>query len=164
MTWCVVFTKPQKETFAQQRLNEQGFTTYLPESQVEKIIRHQRKVISQPHFPRYLFIQCNPHFEAKQHVIKNTPGISAMLKVGEQLIRVSNDVIRALQVTLEELNKNYQFMFTAGDVVEILEGPFKNQTAIFLTDDAEQRAVLLIEFIMQTVTKISINKTSLKKR
>ena len=161
--WHLIFTKPQKEMFAEARLNEQGFTTYLPQLRVEKIVRQQRKIMTQPYFPRYMFILHDRHFEKQQHVIKNTPGISAIQKIGEHLISVGEDIITSLQDILGELNNSYQSAFKPGEVVEILEGPFKNHTAIFLADDANDRAVLLIQFIMQTETKISVKKTSIKK-
>ena len=163
MTWCVVFTKPQRETLALTKLSQQGFTAYLPMHQVETIARRKRRVVWRPYFPRYLFIKQNEIFIQKQHAIKNTPGISYMIKNGELAVSVDDSIIESIQFVLDLNKHSYHEVFSEGELVKIQEGPFRNQESIFLCSNGEKRATLLMNFIMNQETKIIVDKEKIKK-
>jgi len=74
MTWHVIMTKLLKESYAVEKLIEQGFTVYCPLRPHEKLVRHKRVIKHLPLFPRYLFIKQDEIFTHQQHIILSTSG------------------------------------------------------------------------------------------
>ena len=162
MTWHVIMTKPQKESFALKKLSEQGFTVYCPLRQHEKMVRHKRVVKHLPLFPRYLFIQQDECFSQQQHVIRSTPGVSQLIKHGEIIIPVHDEVIdsiRSLEQSHQGVTERY---FIKDEPVRILAGIYMDLEAIYLHDDGEQRAILLVQ-LLQTNATLAVDKTILQK-
>lgn len=157
ISWHVAHTQPLKEKKAELHLLEQGFEVYLP--QFKKIRRHARKVdeVVVPLFPRYLFVGMDLEI-ARWRSVNGTPGVSYLLMNQERPALVPNSIIDDLkaQESLEGLvSVSSLDVFTKGDRVRILEGSFKDHTAIFEKLDDKQRVHLLLSF-MGRETKFSL--------
>ena len=162
MTWHVIMTKPQKESFALKKLSEQAFTMYCPLRRHEKMVHHKRVIKHLPLFPRYVFIQQDERFLQQQHVIRSTPGVSQLIKRGEIIIPVHDEVIdsiRSLEQSHQGVTERY---FIKDESVRIRAGIYKDLEAIYLRDDGEQRAILLVQ-LLQTNATLSVDKISLQR-
>ena len=162
MTWHLVYTKPRKESLALEKLSEQGLISYLPLKPVERIRRGKRQVLQEPLFQRYLFIQADDRFLMRRHAIRSTPGVSHLLQIGEIDTPVDDELIvfiRSLEAGHQDLVEAY---FKPNNVVKITQGIYHDLEAIFVEDQGEQRALLLIQ-LLQTDTHISIDKHHLSK-
>lgn len=162
MTWHLIYSKPQKEHLALKKLTEQGFMGYLPLRPVERIRRGQRQVLQEPLFHRYLFIEADDRFLMRRHTIRSTPGVSHLLQIGEIDTPVADeliDIIRSLEASHQDQIEAY---FKPNSVVKITQGIYHDLEAIFVEDQGEQRALLLIQ-LLQTDTGISIDKHHLSK-
>jgi len=162
MTWHLIYTKPRKESLALEKLGEQGLISYLPLKPVERIRRGKRQVLQEPLFQRYLFIQADDRFFLRRHAIRSTPGVSHLLQIGEIDTPVDDELIvfiRSLEAGHQDLVEAY---FKPNSVVKITQGIYHDLEAIFVEDQGEQRALLLIQ-LLQTDTRISIDKHHLSK-
>jgi len=162
MTWHLIYTKPRKESLALEKLSEQGLIGYLPLKPVERIRRGKRQVLQEPLFQRYLFIQADDRFFLRRHAIRSTPGVSHLLQIGEIDTPVDDELIvfiRSLEAGHQDLVEAY---FKPNSVVKITQGIYHDLEAIFVEDQGEQRALLLIQ-LLQTDTRISIDKHHLSK-
>jgi transcriptional antiterminator RfaH len=144
--WFVVHTQPCREVVAQQHLKEQGFDAYLP--QFKKIRRHARKVdeVLAPLFPRYVFVSID--LETDQwRKIQGTRGVSYLLTMDERPALVPSDIVQGLkdQENAQGLvSLTSMALFAKGDKLRILDGAFKDYTAVFDTTDVKQRVQLLL--------------------
>ena len=162
MTWHVIMTKPQKESYAVEKLTEQGFTIYCPLRQHEKMVRHKRVLKHLPLFPRYIFIQQDERFLQQQHVIRSTPGVSQLIKHGEIIIPVHDEVIDSIR-SLEQSHQGVtECYFIKDEPVRIRDGIYKDLEAIYLKDNGEQRAILLVQLLQRDATLV-VDKTSLQR-
>ena len=162
MTWHLVYTKPRKESLALEKLSEQGLISYLPLKPVERIRRGKRQVLQEPLFQRYLFIQADDRFLMRRHAIRSTPGVSHLVQIGETDASVDDEligIIRSLEAGHQDQVEAY---FKPNSVVKITQGIYHDLEAIFVEDQGEQRALLLIQ-LLQTDTRISIDKHHLSK-
>jgi transcriptional antiterminator RfaH len=162
MTWHLVYTKPRKENLALEKLSEQGLIGYLPLKPVERIRRTKRQVVQEPLFHRYLFIEADDRFLMRRHAIRSTPGVSHLLQIGETDASVDDEligIIRSLEAGHQDQVEAY---FKPNSVVKITQGIYHDLEAIFVEDQGEQRALLLIQ-LLQTDTRISIDKHHLSK-
>lgn len=157
--WFVVYTQPQKEMLAQQHLKEQGFEVYVP--RFKKTRRHARKVdqVLSPLFPRYVFVSLDISKDAWR-CVNGTRGVSYIITQDNHPIPIATDIIEQLKeqedqsglVPVESLS-----LFKAGDWVEITEGPFKGQTAMFDKMTDKDRVQLLLHFLGRDM-KISVSR------
>ena len=162
MTWHLVYTKPRMESLALEKLSEQGLMGYLPMKPMERIRRGKRQVLQEPLFQRYLFIEADDRFLMRRHAIRSTPGVSYLLQIGETDTPVGDeliDIIRSLEAGHQDQVEAY---FKPNSVVKITQGIYHDLEAIFVEDQGEQRALLLIQ-LLQTDTRISIDKHHLSK-
>ena len=128
LSWCVVQSKPHQEQKALEHLQNQGFETWLPTIQVEKIKAGRIVCASQPFFSGYLFVRINP----QQHnwaPIRSTQGVSQLLRQGHQLSVVPDIYMDDLQQRIA--NSSQKAALEIGDVLEIVSGPFKSLAATF---------------------------------
>ena len=162
MTWHLIYTKPRKESLALEKLCEQGLIGYLPLKPVERIRRGKREILQEPLFHRYLFIEADDRFLMRRHAIRSTPGVSHLLQIGETDASVDDEligIIRSLEAGHQDQVEAY---FKPNSVVKITQGIYHDLEAIFVEDQGEQRALLLIQ-LLQTDTRISIDKHNLSK-
>ena len=145
--WYSVHTKPRQETVAEENLQRQGFTVCLPRIQTTRRIKNRWRDVIEPLFPRYLFIQVDSDTKSLAPV-RSTRGVSDLVRFGYQLVSVPDELIASIK-NMEDQNNGVCIpkspLFSTGDKVKILEGPFEDMQGIYQCDQGEQRAIILLE-------------------
>jgi len=148
--WYVVYTKPRQEDIALANLERQGYPCYLPRMRIEKVRRQKAAVVSEPMFPRYLFIRLDSSDQGKSwSPIRSTLGVARLVRFGNQAATVDDALVDLLRSREEALPT--EAMFQPGDEVLVTSGPFAGIEAIYQTADAEMRAVILLEMLSKKV-------------
>lgn len=155
--WYVVHTKPNQESRAADNLRRQGFTVFLPVLQIERLQRGKLRLVEEPLFKRYLFVQFDAAHSA-WHVIRSTLGVSALLRTGGQLTYVPPSVIEAL---MQQPNIT-KAMFAPGETLRVTDGPFRDLQVVFELQDGAQRAIVLVE-LLNKMQRIALNVDVLRK-
>ncbi|HHL18317.1 MAG TPA: transcription/translation regulatory transformer protein RfaH [Thiothrix sp.] len=157
-SWWLLMTKAHKEFYAEEQLNNQGYTTYSP--QVKRLRKRKGKVIknTEPLFPKYVFIQLDPT-QDNWMPIRSTRGITNFVKFGGNMpAQVPTSIIE----TLMQEEKNFadkvfdMDRYKKGQVVTINNKAFKNIRGIFQCYEGEQRAMVLIS-LLQTETILDVS-------
>jgi len=143
--WHVVHTKPRQEFRAEQNLAAQGFEVFLPRVLIERKRRNRLLTVEEGLFPRYLFVRFDPSSDP-WHLIRNTLGVSSLVRVGMQPANVPALIIEQLKA----LETTVIGRFQAGDKILVNDGPFKGFEGVYMEEDGEQRAMILIEFLNKT--------------
>lgn len=155
--WHVVMTKPRQEFRALQNLEQQGFNVFLPLINKEVMRRRTLDHEQEPLFKRYLFVQFD-EVASPWHVIRNTMGVSKLVRFGEEPAVVPDEVIHALQM----MQRPEQPLLNQGEILLVTEGPFKSLEVIFQMRDGEARAHVLMELLNKT-HKVSLALNTLKR-
>jgi transcriptional antiterminator RfaH len=159
--WHVVYTKPRQEDIALINLERQGYQCYLPKMRIERIRRKKAVVLSEPMFPRYLFIRLDSSEQGKSwSPIRSTLGVARLVRFGTTAATVEEGLVDFLQEREAALPTDT--MFKTGDVVLVVDGPFAGIEAIYQTEDAERRAIILLEILSKQV-KVPLDHTQLRK-
>jgi transcriptional antiterminator RfaH len=159
-SWYLVHTKPRQEVVALNNLVRQGYHCYLPTLHVEKIRRRKIEVVVEPLFQRYLFIRLNDSGSGKSwSPIRSTVGVSQLVRFGNTTSKVSDDLVQLLHD--RESGKCVQKLFQHGDAVEIMEGAFAGVSAIFQTQDAERRSIILLDILGRS-TQLKVDAAALR--
>lgn len=159
--WHVFYLRPRNERIASRLISNHGYEVFCPE--VQKIKRwknRQKKKVSLPLFPNYLFVYTYPHelfairsfsqvvnfvsFAGKPSIIseKEIHGIRIMLKVG-------------VAITVET-------QFSSGEHVRIVSGPLKGHEGILIRRRNKSRFGIRLKAINHAVF-IDIGQSDLEK-
>jgi transcriptional antiterminator RfaH len=160
--WYTVHTKPRQEHLAEEHLQRQGFTVYLPRFQATRRKQDRWQEVIEPLFSRYLFIYTNPETD-NLAPIRSTRGVSELVRFGNQLIPLPDALIKAIQGRANPetgLLIPESPLFQTGDRVTILEGPFAQLEGIFQCEQGEQRALILLE-VLGSLTNLTISRHNL---
>ena len=154
--WYALMSKPQKDAYAEEQLNNQGYTTYRPLAMREVLRRGKKIKVTESLFPRYLFIKLDSKND-NWSPIDSTYGVTGMVRFGDQLLSVPEtliDVIRRQENQFQERAVDID-CFHQGDVVTIGSGAFEGLSAIFERYNGEERVILLMN-ILNGKTKVAV--------
>ena len=148
--WFVVHTKPHKENVALENLERQGFIAYCPKTVQPKRRRQCWQKVTEPLFPRYLFVKLNMGVDDVAP-IRSTLGVIDLVRFGNRPAVMPESVIEAIQHQEHDIkNSYYEYPnWQMGDVLEILEGPFVGLKGIFQKKEGTERVSLLLEVLGQ---------------
>ncbi len=165
MSWYLIQTKPKLEVVALENLNNQGYECYLPMMNVEKQIQKKIQIQKTPLFPRYLFINLDNHFFAKSWgPIRSTKGVSTLVRFGAEPAKINEDLIEIIRFKENQYQVNVEPIYKPGQILKILNGPFKGFDSIYQEMDDQMRVIVLFEFMKKSTTiPLELDKVSLVK-
>jgi len=151
--WYVAQTQYAQEKRAQQHLDNQGVTCFLP-LYTEQIIQssHTRAAAPQALFPGYIFVRFDPEV-IHTTTIKSTRGIASLISFGGLPSVIPDEDIEKL--------KNHDCLSPAptgpahGDRVEVLNGVFEGLEGVWHEPNGTKRAMLLLT-VMNREMKLEI--------
>lgn len=161
--WYLVFTKPNHENIAKMNLQRQGFTTYLPLLQQHKRIRNLYQVVTEPLFPRYIFINLSSRVDDWSK-IRSTRGCVSLVRFGVLPAKVPDNLIEKLRVDEStRLVQDQQPDFKPGDKVQVVGGVLANYEGIVDIKNSQQRITLLLNIAEGHTRSVSLSIHQIKK-
>jgi len=160
--WYLIHTKIRQERSAFENLERQGFECYLPQINVEKLLRGSLQVVRAPLFPRYLFIRLGTGIEAQSWApIRSTVGVSRLVTFGHIPAKIDDTLVSAIKEKTDtaEIQKRH---FEVGEQVVVTDGPFVGVEAIYHAADGEGRVMVLLNILSKQV-KMSVQPASIRK-
>jgi len=128
------------EEVAEINLSNQGIEYCLPRFNGGK---REGKVI----FPGYIFVK--PKTGNTFQSIRSTRGLSDFIRFGMAFAIASNETIDELKEAVDIMTDKMDQtnLYQNGEQILIKSGPFKDFNAIFRNYDADQSAIVLINFL-----------------
>ena len=161
--WFLVRSKPRQESVALTHLARQGYESYLPLFATEKLVRRKSTVVQEPMFARYLFVRLDTTGQGQSwSPIRSTVGVSELVCFGSRPARVDDALIATLREREATQQADPITVFAHGDNVRITEGAFAGLEAIYQMNDAEGRAMVLLDLLSKPVA-MTIDAASLRK-
>ena len=163
MDWFLVRSKPRQEAVALTNLTRQGYESYLPMFAAEKLVRRKPTIMQEPMFARYLFVRLDTTGQGQSwSPIRSTIGASELVCFGSKAARVDESLIAMLREREAWQSEQPKLLFASGDNVVIADGAFAGLHAIYQMNDAEGRAMVLLDLLSKPVA-MKINAASLRK-
>lgn len=161
--WLLVRSKPRQEAVALTNLARQGYESYLPLFATEKLVRRKSTLVQEPMFARYLFVRLDTSGNGQSwSPIRSTVGVSELVCFGNRHARVDDALIATLREREIAQQGTPTTLFAHGDSVRITEGAFAGLDAIYQMNDAEGRAMVLLDLLSKPVA-MTIDAASLRK-
>ena len=147
-SWYVLYTKPRNEKKVADCLSGAGYNVYCPLQKVRRQWSDRIKVIEEPLFKGYLFIQVEDH---KRDEVFNFPGTVRYLFWLRRPAVVRDYEIRTIQKWLGKYAHEgiYISDILPGDYVRITSGPFVGEEAVLLDKTNKKAVVQLKELGLQ---------------
>ena len=145
--WYCVCARPKHEHIAAARLREAGLEVFLPRIRFKKASVRGPVWVTEPLFPHYLFARFNLH--ASRRLVRNASGVSRIVRFGEFVPAVPDEVIAELRARLgsEEL-RVIEDDFAPDDRVQIADGALRGLNAVVTqVRPAIERITVLLEFL-----------------
>lgn len=155
--WFLIQTKPRNERRALENLLRQGYQSYLPLIEVERLQRGKLLQKQEPLFPRYIFLNLAAGVD-NWGPIRSTLGVANMVRFGLAYATVSDAVIDVIRERTQDIRKS---LFASGDNVRVVSGPLLGLEGVFEIADGEQRSFVLLEF-MQKQQRVSVSTADLR--
>lgn len=155
--WYLVYTKLKQEKIAQANLERQGYRVYLPFIQMQRHLKGRYQAVTEPMFPRYLFIYLNTETD-DWGPIRSTRGVSTIVKFGNTPAKAPDELIDYLQQ--HEKNDAAKKMdspeFYSGQPIRILSGAMAGYEGIFEAKTSAKRVNVLLD-IVGRMTRVAIS-------
>lgn len=151
--WYLLYCKPRQELRAQQHLANQGYNSFLPQISLQKLRGNKWQQVTEPLFPRYLFLHIGSSEQLNMRAIRATRGITDFVRFGYKLATAPDTLLQLLtqqQIALKQ--QPVDSHLKQGDEISIVNGPFSGLQAVFDTADGDKRSIILISMLGQWVT------------
>ncbi len=143
-SWYLIQCKPRQDERAEENLRNQSFTCYRPQRRMQHIKRGKQVEAVESLFPGYLFVRLD-RLQDNWYSIRSTRGVARLVAFGTEPAVVPSELIEYLHT--HECDTPVACQFSCGDTVRITEGPFSELEAIFLRNDGDERAILLLTLL-----------------
>ena len=148
--WYAVQCKPRQDERAELHLRNQDYEVFRPLAKVRRRKKGKLEFEITSLFPRYLFIHLNDSDE-NWTPIRSSRGVVDLVKFGDRPTPVPTLVIKNLMANTAEIGYIDLSVdhFKPNEPVRIMEGPFAGFEAIYAAKKAEDRVIILLNFMQQ---------------
>lgn len=145
--WYVIQCKAGESFRAAEHLSYQGYRVFHPVLERKRRRRGKLTPVCEPLFPFYLFIRLD-QINSNWRPIRSTRGVLRIVSFGNIPAAVPNALVEQLEATPHDADGPHS-RFSAGDRVNIADGPFKGLDAVFQYAKGTERAVVLLNMLQQ---------------
>jgi transcriptional antiterminator RfaH len=144
--WYVVYSKPQKEDYAQFHLRSKGLEVFFPRLLLPETVKPRRRVV--PLFPNYLFVRLNL-LSDEYYWASWSPGVSRIVNFNGHAASIEDPVIDILRVRADSQGIiSARSNLKGGQEVRICSGPLEGLLGIIQEPpSARGRVKLLLKLL-----------------
>ena len=143
--WYLIQCKPRQEARAEENLERQGFVCFRPFHAQEKVVKGKRTRVEEPLFPGYIFIRLRVTDDWSP--LRSTRGVARRVSFGNKPAVVDECIIECLRQRTAAGPEPQ--LFTSGQCLRIIDGPFAELEAVFMGMDGDERVVVLLNLLQR---------------
>ncbi len=170
--WYVLHTySGYEDSVAQslgQRIETMGMQDYIFDVQVPKEkqltfrkgepVEEEKKL-----FPGYVLVDLIVTDES-WYLVRNTPNVTGFVGSGNIPVPVSPEEFGVIQRRIGEQDAKFKSDFQVGDLVIIIDGPFKNYEGTIDSVDVDKGKITVMVLIFDRETPVELDFTQAKKK
>ena len=143
-------------------MEDKIFSVLVPKEKKIKIKNGKRKLIEEKIYPGYVLVEMVVTDDS-WYVVRNTPNVTGFVGAGTTPIPVSTDEIEYLKKRMGQDSPQYDIQVTPGDVVKIIDGPFKEFDGKVAEVDEEKGKVKVLVSMFGRNTPVELDSLQIKK-
>ena len=143
-------------------MQDKIFNVIVPKEKKIKIRDGKRVTVEEKIFPGYVIVEMIVTDDS-WYVVRNTPNVTGFVGSGTIPSPISEEEIKSLQKRMGVEEPKYKIDFAAGDLVRIMDGPFKDyEGKVSEVDEAKGKVKVLVS-IFGRETPVELDFLQVKK-
>jgi len=128
-------------------MKDKVFQVLVPKEKMIEIKNGKRRVVEKRIFQGYVLVEIKMSEDA-WYIVRNTPGVTGFVGSGTEPTPVSEDEVKNIQKRMGLEQPKHKMDFRLGEVVSIIDGPFKGfDGAINEIDAAKGKLKVLVNMV-----------------
>jgi transcription termination/antitermination protein NusG len=169
--WYVIHTysgyedavaKALKQRVESLEMEDKIFNVIVPKEKKIKIKNGKRKSIEEKIYPGYVLVEMIVTDDS-WYVVRNTPNVTGFVGAGTTPVPVSLKEIESLKKRIEEEEPQYKIEAKVGDLVKIVDGPFKDFDGKISEIDQERGKIKVLVNMFGRDTPVELDSLQIKK-
>jgi transcriptional antiterminator NusG len=143
-------------------MQDKIFNVIVPKEKKIKIREGKRVTVEEKIFPGYVLVEMIVTDDS-WYVVRNTPNVTGFVGSGTIPTPISEEEIKYLQKRMGVEEPKYKIDFASGDLVRIMDGPFKDyEGKVAEVDEAKGKVKVLVS-IFGRETPVELDFLQVKK-
>ncbi|MGB9763666.1 MAG: transcription termination/antitermination protein NusG [Minisyncoccia bacterium] len=143
-------------------MQDKIFNVLVPKEKKIKIKNGKRVVVEEKIYPGYVFVDMIVTDDS-WYVVRNTPMVTGFIGAGTTPRPVQDEEIKEILNRIIAQEPKYKVDLNVGDLVKIIDGPFKNSEGKVQEVDREKGRVKVIVSLFGRDTPIDLDFLQVKK-
>ncbi|OHA63304.1 MAG: transcription termination/antitermination protein NusG [Candidatus Wildermuthbacteria bacterium RIFCSPHIGHO2_12_FULL_45_9] len=143
-------------------MEDKIFNVLVPKEKKIKIKNGKRKIVEEKIYPGYVLVEMMVTDDS-WYVVRNTPNVTGFIGSGTTPIPVSTEEIAYLQKRMGVDEPQYHIEVEEGDIVKIIDGPFKDFDGKVSDVDKDRGKVKVLVNMFGRDTPVELDSLQIKK-
>jgi transcriptional antiterminator NusG len=143
-------------------MQDKIFNVLVPKEKKIKIKNGKRVVVEEKIYPGYVFVDMVVTDDS-WYVVRNTPMVTGFIGAGTTPRPVQDEEMKEILNRIVEQEPKYKVDLNVGDLVKIIDGPFKNSEGKVQEVDREKGRVKVMVSLFGRDTPIDLDFLQVKK-
>jgi len=143
-------------------MQDKIFNVLVPKEKKVKIKHSKRAIVEEKIYPGYVFVEMIVTDDS-WYVVRNTPMVTGFIGAGTTPRPVQDEEIKQILKKTKEEEPKYKIDFTEGDLVTIIDGPFKDKQGKVDEIDHEKGRVKVLVSLFGRDTPVDLDFLQVKK-
>jgi len=143
-------------------MQDKIFAVIVPKEKQIEIKDGKRKTVEKKIFPGYVLVNMNVD-EKSWYVVRNTPNVTGFISSGTVPVPVSTGEIDNIKKRMAIEEPKYTVDLTEGDLVHIVDGPFKDYDGVVSEVEESKGKVKVLISIFGRETPVELDFLQVKK-
>ena len=143
-------------------MEDKIFNVLVPKEKKIKIKNGKRKVVEEKIYPGYVLVEMMVTDDS-WYVVRNTPNVTGFVGAGTTPVPVSLQEIESLKKRMGEEEPQFKIEVKPGDLVKIVDGPFKDFDGKVSEVDPDRGKVKVLVNMFGRDTPVELDSLQIKK-
>jgi len=143
-------------------MEDKIFNVLVPKEKKIKIRGGKKEIVEEKIYPGYVFVEMIVTDDS-WYVVRNTPNVTGFVGSGTTPIPISDEEMKELLKRIEVKEPQYKIEVKVGDLVKIIDGPFKDFDGKVAEIDEERGKVKVMINLFGRDTPVELDSLQVKK-
>jgi transcriptional antiterminator NusG len=143
-------------------MEDKIFNVLVPKEKKIKIRGGKKEIVEEKIYPGYVFVEMIVTDDS-WYVVRNTPNVTGFVGSGTTPIPVSDEEMKELLKRIEVKEPQYKIEVKVGDLVKIIDGPFKDFDGKVAEVDEERGKVKVMINLFGRDTPVELDSLQIKR-
>jgi transcriptional antiterminator NusG len=151
-----------KERIKKFKMENKIFNVIVPKEKVIKIKDGKKKIVEEKSYPSYVLVEMIVD-DQSWYVVRNTPRVTGFLGTGTIPIPLKKEEVEKILKKMQEQKPEYKFSVKVGDLVRIIDGPFKDFEGKVAETDPQRGKIKVLINMFGRETPVELDSLQVKK-